>query len=106
MPELEITRHAQDRAKKRMGLNARALERMAQRAYETGLRHSGAKGRLKRWIDGRYLEHGTADNIRIYGRHVFIFCGHTLVTILYLPKGLIKLAEKCREQATGNQSKN
>lgn len=87
-----VTEHAIHRAKERLGWPPGATLRMAQKALDSGVRHADTAGRLKRYIDGLYLLHGKGNNTRIYGEHVFIFQGATLITILYLPNDLRRAA--------------
>lgn len=87
-----VTEHSIQRAKERLGWTPSATLRMAQKALDSGVRHADTAGRLKRYIDGLYLLHGKGNNTRIYGEHVFIFEGATLITILYLPNDLRRAA--------------
>jgi hypothetical protein len=83
-----ITDHAHDRMKERLGLPKRAHQAAAERAYVYGRHHSDAKGRLKRFLDGRWLDHRTANNVRIYGEHIYFFRDSTLITVYEVPKSL------------------
>lgn len=86
MPEIHLTDNAIDRLKQRVGVKRRSAREMAQRAYDSGVTHKGAKGRLKRWFDHLWREHRSANNLRVYGKHVYLFSGSTLITVLHLPK--------------------
>jgi len=83
-----ITAHAQERAKKRVGLNAHALERVATKALNNGVTHGETSGRLNRYLTKLYLTHEKGNNNRIYGEHIFIFQGNILITVLQLPHDL------------------
>ncbi|WP_038164899.1 hypothetical protein [Verrucomicrobium sp. BvORR106] len=89
---LAITEHAYDRAKKRLGLDRAATEREVEKVFATGLRHGETGGKLNRYLTRLYLEHGTADNLRIHSEHVFVFSGHVLITILHLPNEMKRAA--------------
>lgn len=91
-----ITKHACQRAKERLGLNKKAIKRMAEIAFEKGLRHSDTNphSQLNRFFSALYLKHEFADNIRIYGEHVYIFGGEKLVTIFKLPGPYRKMVKK------------
>lgn len=91
---MRITKHAAERTRERAGLKRKALERMAAKALEDGLTHAEAKGPLKDFVSNLYLKHRTANGVRIYGEFVFIFCGHTLVTVFRLPNSHLRLANK------------
>lgn len=83
-----LTSHAIKRLKQRVGVKRSAARATAQRAFDEGLAHAGACGRLRRYFDQLYLRHGRANMIRIYGRHTYIFRGPTLITVLHLPHEL------------------
>ena len=87
---MDIFRHAAERLKERCGLNKKACERMAQKAFDEGVRHSQTKGRLNKWVTGLYFRNENANNIRLYGDKAYIFCGETLVTVIQIPVGLMK----------------
>ena len=90
-PKVEIphvTKHAIERAKERLGWNADAVSRMAVKAFNEGIQHSETSGRLNKYFTMLYFKETNANNIRIYGEHVFLFCENRLVTVLQLPKDL------------------
>jgi hypothetical protein len=68
-----------------MGLSLPAVERMADIALVSGIRHSETTGPLRKYLDRLYLEHGNGNNSRIYAETVFIFNKETLITVLKLP---------------------
>ena len=86
--QVVVTTHAAKRFKQRVGLSKKACQAQAERAMESGYSHADAKGRAKRSLDKLFLEHRTANNIRVYGEHVYLFAGSTLVTVLNLPKSV------------------
>ncbi len=85
---VRVTNHAMKRFKQRVGLPKSACQRHAERAFAEGLTHAEVKGRAKRYLDHLYLQYGTANQIRVYGQFVYIFCGVVLVTVLGLPKSM------------------
>lgn len=88
-----LTKHATRRMDQRVGINAKAAARLAGRALEIGIRREELNGALARWLEWLYLR-GTgvdgvrADNIRIYGEHVYIFVGSRLLTVMHVPPRL------------------
>lgn len=88
--KIEITRHAEQRMRERLGLNKKSIERMAQRAYESGMHHNETKGNLNKWITSIYFKNKNANNIRIYGNMLYIFCNDILVTVFQIPHRLSK----------------
>ncbi len=59
---------------------------MADKALRLGLIHSDVSGSFSRYFTRLYMSQGKANNVRVYGEHVYLFCGETLVTIMDLPK--------------------
>ena len=82
---LEITNHAYDRMKERLGWNRKAGERMAYKAYTDGTTHGETRGSLHRYLDSVYLAYHNASQMRIYGEALFIFSGTKLLTVYALP---------------------
>jgi hypothetical protein len=91
---VELTRHSEQRERKRCGVPKKAVARLAEIAFEKGLRHSETKGRLNRYITSLWGKNTMANNIRVYGDKVFIFCDNILITVLNLPTGCIPIARK------------
>lgn len=94
MSNLYITNHSERRFKERTGLPKRLVTRKAQEALERGITHEEATGALRKYYDKLYLEHGKANNIRIYHGMVYIFICDTLITVFPLPQSLQKTAVK------------
>lgn len=51
-----VTKHAIQRGKERLSFNQATLERMAIKAFETGIKHSDTKGALKKYVRLPLLE--------------------------------------------------
>lgn len=100
---ITISGHAFDRAKQRLGLNASALKRFMDRAVNEGVSHAQTKGALNRYLNSLFLQHGKGNGTRIYGEHVFIIDGHTLITVLHLPHQFRRVVAKL--QAANQTSK-
>ncbi|WP_224364199.1 hypothetical protein [Hyalangium versicolor] len=94
--DLHISEHAFQRGRERLGLNRKATERMACRAFAAGLRHEDTFGALRQYLGMVASTRGTADNLRVHGEAVWVFCSHTLVTVLQLPHELRKAAHATR----------
>jgi hypothetical protein len=82
---VKVSRHARERMDERAGLSASASVRLAGKALADGLHHNELAGSLKRYIDGMFLRHCAANNIRLYGEYVYLFGGETLITVIHLP---------------------
>lgn len=85
---VEITDHADERIKERLGLPRSARQTAAQRAFDHGKKHAEAKGRLKRYLDRCWLTHRNANNVRLYAEHIWFFAGEKLVTVYDIPKSM------------------
>lgn len=103
MMRIEITDHAYDRMKERLGLNKKAAMKIAAIAYSYGINHADTTGNLYRYISSQaaaYRHRGFC--LRIYGEAVFCFVNQkgpasedrctTLVTVWELPQNLKKRA--------------
>ena len=101
MGKASITKHGKRRLKTRTNKNNSNAEQFADRALEYGvnwldtdegselheyLKKLHSKSKFEKKLD--------FDNIRIYGHNVFIFNKKILITVLNLPKNLIKDAEE------------
>lgn len=99
-----LTIHGGKRSKERCGLGKSASSRMADRALDQGLRHSEVAGSLRRFLDGLYLAHRNADNMRIWNKKVYLFTQSLLITIIDVPARYHKTIDKineAREQMIG-----
>lgn len=80
-----VTRHAYDQAKDRCGFSRNTVTRMAQRAFDEGVKQGDLVGSLRKYVDAQYFKHKTANNIRIYGLFVWIFESENLITVFHVP---------------------
>jgi hypothetical protein len=90
---VEVTYHAYKRAKERYQWNAKTVDKMAERAYFNGSKHSQAKGTLKKYIDKLWHQNRNVNNIRIYGQDIYFFAGNLLITLYQLPNSIKKYAK-------------
>lgn len=88
MAEITISEHAYERANERLSLGRESFHRLAVKAFEQGVQHSDAKGKLKKYMDGLWFKFKNANNVRIYGENIFFFAGGTLVTVYQIPNDL------------------
>lgn len=95
--EVIITDHAFEKGKERFSLKVDAFKRLAQKAFNEGLRQSDASGKLGRYMDKIYFEHRTANNLRIYGDNLFIFSHNILITTYQVPSDLKKYVRACKK---------
>ena len=84
--ELYVTKHGGKRSRERLGIPKKAVDRNAMIALEKGLKHGETCGGLKRYLDWLYLKgSGEANNMRVYGDHVYLFHDEILITVLNVP---------------------
>lgn len=81
-----ITDHAYERGKQRLGLSKKALERTANFAITEGKTEADVHNVVKKYMIKLKAKHGKANNIRLYGNHIFVFVNMTLLTVFLLPK--------------------
>lgn len=98
---MHVTRHGRERAVERVGVPKHSVDKMAQRALESGISHGETAGSLRRYLDGLYLSQRKSNNIRIYGMHIYLFADLTLITVIMLPNEYKKAVNKIRSKQNG-----
>ena len=83
---MRVSRHADERARKRVGVPRSAVKRMAEKALAEGVQRHETHGPLRRYLDCLYHYNHSANNIRVWHEKVWIFSDQTLVTVLDLPR--------------------
>lgn len=92
---VEVTNHAQDRGRERMGVKRQSILRMARKALTEGLKHTDTKG----WLSSYITSKANADQnknveARAYGDFLYLFqVDHkqkkfVLLTLYKLPKNI------------------
>ena len=81
---MNMSNHATDRMSERCGLNKKSSERLSKLALENGISHNDTVGSLNRYLTKLFFYNKTANNIRIYGEDVYIFCDDILITVIPL----------------------
>lgn len=105
MSNLYITNHSERRFKERTGLSKRLVTKKALEALERGITHAETTGPLRKYYDKLYLDHHTANNIRVMHNMVYIFYFDVLITVFPLPQSLRKTAAKIwRKKHDGNDN--
>lgn len=80
----QLTKHGQERLRKRLGLNKKAMERSFQSALEKGKRTSEFKGRFRKYLDAISQEYRTTPVI--YGQNIYIVNKeNVLITVFQVP---------------------
>lgn len=96
-----VTRHAEKRMIKRVGINKSSTGRIAQKVLDNGYTINQTKGKLKRWLLYTRSKNTNLNNIRVYGDKVYLFIDDNLITVLQVPTKLTK--EVCRLKRDINQ---
>ncbi len=98
MSQFPITDHAYQRAKERIGLKPRSLERMLSRIHQYGITPFHAKGALFCYMMARAEDSASTSGNQpiIYGNHMYLFSNHTLITVYPLPKEMTRLVSRKR----------
>ena len=101
---LQVSRHGERRARQRVGLPKKSVERMAGVALTEGIGYGNACGALKAYIGWLYKRYdGNGNNIRIYGDKVWVFHDVVLITVLNVP-GKHRKAAKYQQEKRGRET--
>lgn len=95
--QIIITDHAYDRANERLSLTKDSFARLAMKAFELGITHADAKGRLRKYMDSLWFKYKSANNVKIYGENLFFFKDNLLITTYQIPhelKKFLKISKK------------
>ena len=81
---MNMSNHATDRMNERCGLNKKSAERLARLALENGISHKDTSGNLNKYLTKLFFYNKTANNIKIHGEYIYIFCDDILITVMPL----------------------
>lgn len=98
MSEVNVTRHADKRIRKRNGLPRSAVEKNAANALVYGITRTESNGALHRYMDALWHKYRNGDNARVYNGSVYIFDSETLITVFPLPPKYRKTAENQKKE--------
>lgn len=91
-----ITNHAYERARERLRWSPSVLDKMAEKAFNEGVRHSDTKGALNKYITKLWFDYKQCNNIRIHGENMFFFAGETLITLYQMPNHFKKHTKRIK----------
>lgn len=94
--EVILTDHAIERLKERVGLNRKAGQRTAEKAYHHGTPPEATTGDLRTWLECLRCSATNATNLRLYGQHLYLFKGAILITVYWVPKEHLKSLPKIK----------
>lgn len=97
MVDIIITNHANERIKERVGIKSqRAKEAYVMKAYYEGLREKDCSGASLKLIQRRKRDEFTDRDLVLYRDQIFVFDGHSLVTVLPVDYDYLKIMNKAR----------
>lgn len=88
-----VTKHGEERIRGRLGLPARAVERMARNALARGKKRTEFTGPLRSYLDKLYrrgMMENRATDIIVYNHVIYLFCNRHLLTCWKVPSKLKK----------------
>ena len=108
MPNIVVSKHAEKRIKKRMGIGKKASQRTAERAYQEGINYSQANGSLKRYFGYLYATRKSTEVYKIWHEMLFIFNKvspnkKVLITVVPVPKRHAMRATAIAQAVTGTE---
>lgn len=102
---ISVTAHGAERMRERCKIKSKSVVRLAQIAFDKGLCESDAAGALHGYIRSLYDYNGQANNIRLYGSKVYVFCNDVLVTVLDTPRHFLPVVNKLMRRRTDGITK-
>lgn len=102
---VEVTKHGRERMRERCKVKIKSTDRLANIAFEKGLTHAETTGALNKYITSLYQYNGQANNIRLYGEKIYIFCDRVLITVLDIPKRFQRTVNKLMHKKWGDKMK-
>lgn len=99
--KVTLSDHGSDRVCERVGGRKKTAARIAEEAYEKGLKHAETKGTLKKYLDAKGMNGKITDNVRIYHHQVWFFDDKKLITVYALPPRLCTLADTLQKKKDG-----
>lgn len=98
---IQVSIHGKERMHERCRIKLKSAERIAKIAFEKGITHAETRGALNGYLNSLYFYNGQANNIRLYGDKVYIFCDDVLVTVLDTPKRFQNTVNKLMRKKRG-----
>jgi hypothetical protein len=99
---ISITSRGRTRMKQRGKFKSKSIDRLAGIVFEKGLTHAETSGQLNGYLTTLYDFNGQANNIRLYGDHIYIFCNEVLVTVYDTPKRFMPIVNKLMRRKKEN----
>lgn len=101
--EIIITDHAYSKAKERLKFKKSTLDKMANKAFLSGIEHKDTKGLLKKFISKKWCMYKICNNVRIYGENIYFFSNNKLITLYRLESKLLKYLSYSKNENTNKR---
>ncbi len=92
--KVNISNHAYDRGKERLGLSKKSIDRMAEKVLEKGIHGTDLKGSIYSWIQNKLDNHERTGDIYVYGDKAWVYSRKPncilLITVLNIPANMQK----------------
>ena len=84
--EVEVSKHARKQIKSRLGVPMKAVDKLAQKAWDEGKTHKDFSGTLMRYLNKLHLSHknNSAKSYRVMGDYIFFFTKEAILVTAYL----------------------
>lgn len=96
--EVKVTYHGERRMRERLGIPRSAVKKTTEKALKYGVTVGETYGPFRNYLEHLYLTYGTANNIRAYNHHVYVFAENVLITILNIPTKYVDAAESSQRR--------
>lgn len=91
-----VSIHAEKRAKERLGLPKKAVERNVKKALRYGILYTEFRGQFRRYLNNIAHKQTCDTEIRVMARYVYLFRDGILVTVIPVPCEFRKIADKIK----------
>lgn len=94
-----LTRHANERMKKRTNFSPTRAQEIAEKAYYCGKDPQDFPKKVRRYLENvlqSSIEEGRADTLKVLGNDCYLFCHGILITLIPIPEKVRKSAEKTK----------
>jgi len=107
--KVHVSKHAEKRMRKRLGIPKCAVSKEVERAFYNGVTYSQSKGQLRKYFTKIFRKSRSKPLIRVYNHYAWVFAKvykgeYLLMTTYNIPSTLYKLEEAIR--ITQNQEED
>ena len=82
---IEISIHAEERIRKRLGVKRKAVQKYAEDAVKKGKLMKDFKGRLKKYYEWSCIEYKSGNKSILFNNHIWVIQDDRLITVFPLP---------------------